>query len=127
MSEYSFKKFTKTGSKLGNYTITVSKGGTFGFNAGFYDKEGIAKYKKVVLYYDAKKRAVAFQFTRDTNAEGSFTLIHSNAGSTGSVTAHSFFINNGLDKMNISGRKTPKKISDQEVGTLYVIDLDEKI
>lgn len=126
MSEYNFKKFTKTGAKLGNYTISISASCSFGFNSGFYNKEQIKNYKKVVLFFDGKRKAVAFQFTNDEKALGAFTVIHGNQGSTGSVTARSFFVENGLDKMNYSGKKTPKKISDEALGNLYVIHLEEK-
>jgi hypothetical protein len=123
--DYNFKKFTKVGSKLGNYTISLSgKSFSFGFNSGFYTKENIKDYKKVVLFYDAKNKAVAFKFTNDEEAEGAFTVIHSNNGSTGSVTAKSFIINNGISEY--SGKKKPNIIKDDDFGELFVINLLEK-
>src|SRR3989338_5286329 len=110
MSEYNFKKFTKRGSKLGNYSISVTSSYSFGLNSGFYSKEVIKQYKKVVLFYDKAKNAVAFHFTNDEDAEGAFTVVHHNTGTTGSITARSFFIENEINKKELVGRKIPQKI-----------------
>ncbi len=121
MSDYNFIRFTKTGSKLGNYGISVNSSNSFGLLSGFYSKEGIIKFKKVVLFFDKSKKAVAFSFTNDENAEGAFTISHSK--SNGSVSARSFFIENELKQSQFIGKKTPKKEKDDRLGTLYVIDL----
>lgn len=124
MSEYNFKKFVKTGSKLGNYSISFNgKSFTFGFSSGFYYKNEIAKYKKVVMFYDDEKKAVAFQFTNEDKAEGAFTIVHGNNKTTGSVTAKSFILENKIDDPKYYGRKTPIEISDDSVGQLVVIQL----
>lgn len=123
---YNFEKFTKRGSKTGNYTISFTASKTFGFNSGFYLKENLGRYKKVVLFYDKKAHAVAFKFTNDEKAEGGFAMIHSNNGSTGAVSARSFILSNDLDKNQYHGKKRPKRIREAQFGTLYVIDLTEK-
>jgi len=126
--EYNFKKFTKVGSKLGNYSISVNgKSFSFGFNSGFYSKEKIKNYKKVILFFDESKKAVAFHFTNDENAKGAFTIIHSNNRTTGSTTAKSFFIDNKIaGEEKYFGQKTPKKIQDNNFGLLFVIELDKQ-
>jgi len=121
MNQYNFVKFTKTGSKLGNYSIGLTKSQTFGFNSGFYNREGIKNYKKVVLFYDKKQKSVAFQFINDERAEGAYTLIHINGA--GSVTPRSFIAENDLDKDEYRGQRTPEKVRDPQFGTLYVIQL----
>jgi hypothetical protein len=122
--EYNFKKFTKVGSKLGNYSISFNgKSFSFGFNSGFYNKERINKYKKVILFYDENKKAVAFNFTNDEQAEGVFTVIHSNNKTTGSVTAKSFVVNNKLGREEYFGQRKPKKINDENIGELFVVEL----
>lgn len=123
---YKFNKFTSIHSKTSNYTISINRSYSFGFNSAFYKRENIKKYKKVVLFYDPNKRAVGFQFVNDENTQGAFTLIHGNFGTTGSVTARSFFIENDLHKEEYFGKKIPKKIEDPKFGSLYVIDLLEK-
>ncbi|MDD4995614.1 MAG: hypothetical protein PHW53_04090 [Patescibacteria group bacterium] len=122
--EYNLKKFTKVGSKFGNYSISLNgKSFSFGFNSGFYNKENIASYKKVVLFFDEGKKAVGFCFTNNEKAEGAFTVIHSNNKSTGSVTARSFIINNQLENPGYYGQKIPKLVQDDEIGMVYVIQL----
>jgi len=124
--EYNFKKFTKVGSKSGNYSISInSKSFSFGFNSGFYSKENINKYKKVVLFFDEQKKAIAFNFTNDEKAEGAFTVVHGNNQSTGSVSTKSFFVNNKLNTAGHSGKRKPKKINSNNFGLLFVIELDE--
>ncbi len=120
---YNFKKFVKKGARLGNYSISLSPSYSFGFNSGFYNKEGVKNYKKVVLFYDKRQKTVGFQFTRDEDAEGAFTIIHGKTQSTGSVTVRSFIIQNNLYKKNYFGKKTPTKIIDNKIGELFVIQL----
>ena len=124
MSDYNFIRFTKTGSKLGSYRISVNTSYSFGLLSGFYSKEGIEKFKKAVLFYDKSKKAVAFSFTNDENAEGAFTISHGK--SNGSVSARSFFIGNDLRQEQFLGKRVPKKEKDDRLGTLYVIDLLKK-
>ena len=121
VNNYSFQRFTSTGAKLGSYTISVNKSYSFGFNSGFWSKEGVSKYKKVVLFFDNKIPAIGFLFTNDENAEGAFALM--NGKSNASVSCRSFFIKNDLLQERFIGRYTPKKVSDDKLGTLYVIDL----
>lgn len=128
MSDYKFNKFTGMGSKLNNYSISVGKGHTFGFLSGFYVKEQLTKYKKVYLFFDPEKKAVAFKFLTDADAKGAFTIIHSKQGNAGSVTARSFVESIQIGGDEYTGQRSPKKIYDSEHGDLYVIDLlsDEK-
>lgn len=121
MSEYSFKKFTKTGVRTGNYSISLNVSNTFGFNSGFYNKENIKDYKKVILFYDKEKNAVAFKFTNEEKQEGIFTVIHHKG--TGSVACRSFVLGNDLANKEYYGKKTPKKIFDKDFGELFVIEL----
>ncbi|MFA6552457.1 MAG: hypothetical protein WCT19_03070 [Candidatus Paceibacterota bacterium] len=123
MSEYNFVRFTKRGSKLGNYAISVNASYSFGFLTGFYTRENISKFKKVVLFLDKAKKAIAFNFTND-DSEGAFTISHGN--NNGSVSARSFFIGNDLKQEEFLGQKIPKKEKDDRLGTLYVIDLISK-
>lgn len=123
MDEYHLIPFTHTGARVGNYAISLNPTLSFGFLSGFYTKEDIRKYKKVILFFDKDRKAVGFKFTNDPNAEGIFTIIHGKKQSTGSVTAHSFIRANDLDKKEYFGKKTPKKIIDKDFGEVFVIDL----
>lgn len=121
---YNFKKFTRTGARFGNYTISLNASYSFGFNSGFYNKENISQYKKVVLFYDPESEAVAFHFTNDENSDGAFTVVHHKG--TGAVSARSFILKNGLNEKKYYGKKGVKKIQDQQFGELYVVDLIKK-
>lgn len=124
MSDYNFIRFTKIGSKFGSYSISINKSFSFGFNSGFYSKEDIKRFKRVILFFDKNKNAVAFQFTNDENSEGSFAVTHGE--SSGAVSARSFFMGNNLKNEQFLGKRIPKKEKDDRLGTLYVIDLIKK-
>lgn len=124
MEQFNFKKFTKRGAKLGSYTISLNASHSFGFNSGFYNKEGIDKYKKVILYCDRERKAVAFQFTNEEGAEGAFTVIHGKGA--GSVTCRSFIIENDINKEEYYGKKQPHLVKDEKFGELWVVNLDEQ-
>ena len=124
MTDYNFVRFTNRGSKLGNYRISVNvKSHTLGLLSGFYSKEEIKDYKKAVLFFDKSKKVIGISFTNDADAEGAFTISHNNEGNTGSIAAHSFFIGNEITEGRYTGHKTPSKIKDNKLGTLFVIDL----
>ena len=123
MNNYNFQKFTKIGAKLSNYSISINgKSYSFGFNAAFYMKQNIKNYKKVILFYDNKNKAIAFKFTNE-DEKSAFTIIHGSRGNTGSVTAKSFYIDNELLNQEYFGQKKPKKIQDDNLGLIYVVDL----
>lgn len=125
MSDYNFVRFTKMGSKLNNYLISVNdKSLSFGLLGGFYTKEGIKDFKKVVLFFDDRKNAVAFHFTNDETAEGAFAVTHGK--NVGSISARSFFIGNNIRQEQFRGKKIPKKEKDSKLGALFVIDLKNK-
>ena len=122
MFMYNFQRFTKTGSKLGNYTISITKNLSLGFNSGFYNKENISRYKKIIFFGDKNEKAIGFQFTNDENATGIFTVVHHQGGSTGSVTARSFFTDFGINKEHTE-KYRPEKTEHPTLGTIFVIKL----
>lgn len=123
--EYSFVRFTGNGSKLSNYSISVNASFSFGILSGFYSKENINKFKKVVLFFDEKNKAIAFHFTNDENAEGAFAVAH--VKNSASIGARTFFVKHELLRdAKFLGKKLPRKIKDEKLGTLFVIDLINK-
>lgn len=118
---YNFIRFTKIGSKLGQNAISVNSSYSFGLLAGFYSKEGIKSFKKAVLFFDKANNAVAISFTNDENAEGSFAVTH--GVNNGSISCRSFFLENNLKQAQFLGQREPKKMKDDKLGTLYVVDL----
>ena len=124
MADYNFVRFTSRGSKLGNYKVSINKSRTIGLLGGFYNRERIMDYKKVVLFFDKAKEAIAMSFTNDDNAEGAFSIFHNKPGkNSASVGAISFFVANDLIKNEYLGQKIPRKIKDEKLGTLFVVDL----
>lgn len=109
------------GSRVGSYFISFNKSG-FMISSGFYMKEKIKDFSKIVLYFDSEKKAVGIEFTNNSNAEGSFTLIHGNKGTTGTISARSFVFTHNLNIPEYFGRKVPKKI-DFQGSEIFVIDL----
>lgn len=120
---YEFEMFTKPGARAGSYEISYNGSGSFGLMSGFYNKENIKNFKKVVLFFDKNRNAVAFKFTNDEDALGAFAVIHAANQSTGAISARSFAISNDIYKSELRGRKTPKKIKDPKFGELFVIEL----
>ena len=123
-NQFHFKKFVGLGSRSGDYFISFNKSG-FLLSAGFYSKEGIKNFSKVILYFDEIKKALGLKFTTEDNAEGAFKLVHANNGTTGSFSAVSFVKKFKLTSLESYGRKTPKKIQYEGVGELFVIDLNK--
>ena len=121
MSDYNFVRFTNRGAKLGNCNISVNSSLSFGLLGGFYNQEKIKNFKKAILFFDKSKKVVAFSFTNDQSAEGAFTISHGK--NSGSIASRSFFIGNELKQEKYWGQKIPKKIRDDKLGILYVIDL----
>lgn len=124
-NSYNLKKFTGIGSRLSHYFISYNQSG-FVISSGFYLREGIKAYTKAVLFFDEEKKAVGIKFTSQDDAEGAFQLIHSNKGTTGSISSRSFIIANNLNDLKYYGRKTPKKINYEGEGDIFVIDLLEE-
>lgn len=119
--DYNFKKFIGVGSRTGNYFISFNKSG-FMISSGFYLRERIKDFSRVVLYFDSSRSAVAIQFINDDKAEGSFALTHGNKETTGSISARSFVVAHDLNNSRYFGRKIPKKINYQG-NEIFVIDL----
>lgn len=120
-NSYNLTKFVSVGSRTGNYFISFNKSG-FMISSGFYLKERIKYFSKVVLYFDPERISVGIEFTSDDTAEGAFALTHGNQGRTGSISARSFVIANNLNKKEYFGRRNPKKINYQG-REVFVIDL----
>jgi hypothetical protein len=97
-----------------------------GLLSGFYSKENIKNYKRAVLFFDKKRKAIALSFTNDDKAIGAFKISHSkNSNNTGSIAAHSFFTGNEITQDIYTGQRVPTKIRDENFGTLFVIDLQK--
>ena len=123
MVEFNFSKFTEPGGRF-SYSISLNKAGGFTFNSGFYRKESLAKHSFVIIFYDKEKKAVGFSFGKERKKE-SFKLTHSRH-KTASVAPHSFIHANEIDPKKFFGKYDAKKITDNQHGKIFYIELVEK-
>lgn len=121
-----FEQFTKTGTKLSNNNISISKAHSFGFNSGFYHRNNIKNFKFVVLFYNKQENSIGFLFSND-ELDGKFTVTHSENRTSGGVTCRSFFSNYDLKCGEMAGQYLPQEISHPNFGKMFVIDLNKKI
>ena len=123
MGDFNFIKFTETGGRF-SYSISLNKAGGFTFNSGFYRKESLAQYSFVVIFYDKEKHAVGFSFGKDRK-EGVFKITHS-GNKTASVAPHSFINANEIDPKILFGKYDAQKITDNQNGKIFYIELKKK-
>ncbi len=122
--EYQFKKFKNVKGRFEN-RITITKSYSFGFPTKFYDDNNINKFKYVVLFYDEKKKAIAFFFTNDETERNKFSLNHHEKYG-GSVSARSFFKTYGLNPKKYKGKYQWEKKKLEGVGKVFIINLRDK-
>lgn len=123
--EYIFTKFEKTNARL-EKRISITAYRSFGFPTKFFIDNKIGKYKYVVLFYDAKNKAVGFQFTNDEAEKHKFTLIRSKEGYGGAVVATSFFKSYNMNSNRLKGKYEWKRKNIPGIGQLFVINLTDR-
>lgn len=125
--KFEFEQFKGVGSKLGSYTISITKNGSFGLNSGFYNGEKIKDYSYVKLFYDKNRKAIAFLFTTTKREKETFAISHGK--NSGYIAARTFFMSifpGNLDEVKkYVGGYTPKIYHDEKIGKLYYITLEE--
>lgn len=128
------EQFTKSGAKLSNNLISISRALGFGFNAGFYNANNISSFKYVILFYSAVDKTIGFLFTNNEEIKGKFIITHSEnkiskEKTSGGVVARSFFSNYHLDRIidEVAGKYEPIKEIHPQYGTVFLIKLDQKI
>ena len=120
-NKFNFEEFTSFGGK---FTPKISLGpGGFGFSSGFYNRYGLKDSVALKLFYDKAKMAIGFKFL-ETNESGSVKLKNRTIG--GYVAARSFLGKYGIDVKKYGGRYDPQEITDDSLGKVYVIQLEER-
>lgn len=122
MKDYNFKEYNRSRARSGEYSVSVNKTLTLGFNSGFYRSEKISTFKKVRLYFDKQNNAMGIEVTNEENLNNTFTIIHSKIGNTGTVSISGFMKLFGIDKKKYFGPKVPRKI-DYKGKKIFVLDL----
>ncbi|HOB89743.1 MAG TPA: hypothetical protein PKG74_00210 [Candidatus Colwellbacteria bacterium] len=121
-NEYNFEEFT---SFRGKFSPKISLGttGGFGFSSGFYNRYNLKDSVALKLFYDKSKMAIGFKFLKNTE-DGAMKLKPRETG--GYVAARSFLSKYGIEPGRYAGRYDPKEIMDDNIGKIYVIELEEK-
>jgi hypothetical protein len=117
--------FTSKGAKIRNPWVTIADTSAFHFNAAFVHQAAIAKSSHVILAYSPLRKAITFQFTSDSQADGALTLVQRPGGS--SVGSRSFFNYYFLSPVDLAGRYVPKKIKIPKIGEVWAINLESKL
>lgn len=120
LAMYKFIKYT------GNYTrgdtkIAINKSGLIRLSSGFCRLTNIKRFEYVVLYYDSVEKAIAFKFT-NTQEDGAFKVTKDRTGAT--LSALSFLKTNKILLRSYFGRYEYKKQTVQNIGEVYIIDLN---
>jgi hypothetical protein len=126
--DFNFKQFVGVGSKLSNYSISITNSAAFGLNSGFYSGEKLKEFQYVTLFYDSNRKAIAFLFTNDKTEKGTFKISHST--NSGYISARTFFLSLFPGKPDefkkYLGRYGPQAYDQKDVGKLYYILLEEE-
>lgn len=122
--EYQFKKFEKRNSRL-ETRITITKSNSIGLPTKFSEDNKIKGYKYGVLYFDKDSKAIGIHFTNSEEESNKFSIIKSDKYGA-SIVALSFFKVNDIDTRKYHGRYNWKIIEIENIGKLYVIELDNK-
>ena len=125
-----FKMFTETGSKNKEF-ISITSNKTFGLSRNFLNTHHINTNHKVVLYYDAEEKKIAFYFSMFEKKNGlNIRIPLPRYG--GTIVAKSFFDLQKIDVSIYGGRYDdieeiqPSVLGADDVGgDAFVIQLKE--
>ncbi len=121
-NSFSFEEFTSFKGKFAA-KISLVKAGGFGFSAGLFNKYGLKDSTAIKLFYDKEKMAVGFKFLK-TQESGSVKL-KKREDTGGYLSAISFLNKYNIDSKKYSGRYDPQEVKDDNLGRLFVIELNE--
>ncbi len=124
--KFAFVTFEDLGAKFTSYTISIAKHSGFGFNSGFYKKEGISKYARVLLMFDKSRQTVGFFFTNDEKLKGTYKIIHTNNQNSASVVVHAFFSAYTINPKEYAGKYIPKEYNESALGKIFYITLKKQ-
>jgi len=120
--KYNFKKFEQRNIRLES-RITITKSNSLGLPTKFTEDNGVKQFNYAVLFYDSNLKAIGIQFTNDETESNKFSLIKSDKYGA-SIVARSFFKVNDIDTKKYHGRYNWKIVEIENIGKLFVIELD---
>lgn len=118
---YNFKEFKEVGGRF-RPIISLGEKSGFGLSSGFTHNYDINGSVGVKLFYDEDKNAVAFKFLKEKEP-GMVSLKLREKG--GYISAQSFIGRFKIDQKKYFGRYVPKEETDENFGSIYVIELKE--
>lgn len=122
--EYTFKKFEgkniRTDSK-----ISLTKSNQLGFTTTFCNDNKVKEFDYINLFWDKEKMALGIHFTNEKNNKSAFSILKSSKYGA-NVIIRSFLRANKIDPKKYSQRYNWEKQQLEGVGTLYIINLEEK-
>lgn len=119
--------FESVGGRFGGGWVSVTERGSLLFSAGFAHKaklRGQAAPTHALLSYSGVNNAIIVEFTSDAEASGALKLTK---GGNVTITTTSFWKYFNLDPKKFVGRYTPTKTKVPKRGSVWIIDLSEKI
>lgn len=123
-----FEEFTAAGSRLNTKFIGITENGTLSLYSGFYLGEKLDKYRYVSLLFD-KNGYIGIKFYEDKEpGKKLLTITHAKDGkSNGWISASNFFLFYKLDSKKLKGRYEPKAVDTEGWGTVFFIDIRDKM
>lgn len=114
------KTFVTVKHRVSSPTISINKGVTISFNAGFRRQVDIKKF--VILSYCPSKKAIVFEFTKEANKTNPLKITCNYT-----ISIKSFFNFYNIDKTYQHGSYQPQLETIPGKGKRWVIYLDKKI
>ncbi|NTW30462.1 MAG: hypothetical protein HGA33_04230 [Candidatus Moranbacteria bacterium] len=121
--EYSFELFRGVKGKY-NVKVSLSKPGVLSFSAGMSHKYDLSKYIGAQLFFDENKKAIAVKMVQQEVPD--MFKMKTREGNKGSfISCKSFLSAYGLESY-YGKRYSPKELEHPELGSIFIIELENK-
>lgn len=121
---YNFVRYQSHGPSR-HSMISINRSGEIGFSSAFCYENKIFSYQYAVLFWDKDKMAIGVHFSNKEGENGSYTVKRTSKGGGARLAAKGFLKLNKIDIKAYSGRYQYKKYEEQNIGTLYVFELEK--
>jgi hypothetical protein len=107
--------------------LSVTRAGRIGLAKAFIATHGIERGMRAYMYWDATKKAIAFEFTRNADATAYPVLFTQQYGAF--ISARRFFRSHHLTPIEYAGRYPYSKLNGENVGladasaSVFVVEL----
>lgn len=122
---YNFTRFEGQGPTKDN-RISINRSSEITFPSAFCYENKVFSYTYTVLFWDAVSKAVGIRFTNKKDEKGIYTLKRSSKGGGARISVKGFLRASNIDPALHAGRYNWKKYEDDVLGSMYVIELEDK-